>query len=347
MRRDELDQAIEAGILDRETGDALAAFLKKRRAAEPRVDERFRLFEGFDDIFAAVACILVLLSAAELLLRASPMFGDLGVAILAWFLADRYTRRRPMPMPAFVVALLFILSMVWQIETWGIALLTLMDQPPMLMGIVIAVLGALLVMIATSMLWYRFYIPITVAAGWIAVGYVFTLTLVSFRAELSGEYTKVFPFLIASWLVGGAMLVAAVRADIANPTRVGRKADVAFWMHVGAALLFIHPWFGLLAAASVNIAGAALMALVYGLLTAFSLAIDRRALLLSASVYLGIGLAMLTDTALDFQTWGTWLILLLIGLVLLALSDGWQWARAHVLTYLPEGWRSRLPPMRT
>ena len=79
-------------------------------------------------------------------------------------------------------------------------------------------------------------------------------------------------------LIGQSHLV-----DSRHP-RTTRHADVAFWLHILAALLIVHPLFNLLDSFE-TVMGLSLVFAIYILLTIASLILDRRALMVAALGY--------------------------------------------------------------
>src|SRR3546814_1917346 len=75
--------------------------------------------------------------------------------------------------------------------------------------------------------------------------------------------------------------------DSSDPKRETRRSDVAFWLHLLAAPLIVHPVFSLLGLTdgSASVMEAVVVLLVYVGLGPTALAIDRRALLVSALAY--------------------------------------------------------------
>ena len=123
-----------------------------------------------------------------------------------------------------------------------------------------------------------------------------------------------------------------------------RGSDVAFWLHLLAAPMIIHPVFALAGLLHDNPAPGAAVAVitVYAGLTLVALAIDRRALLVSALVYViyAIQALVVSGGALDMSLALTALV---IGSFLVLLSAAWRPVRARVLTLLPGGVTARLP----
>jgi len=152
--------------------------------------------------------------------------------------------------------------------------------------------------------------------------------------------------------------------DISDRQRLTRRSDVAFWLHLLAAPLIIHPTFSMLhmggpggmaslfsadeitAARVIGEGSVPLRALgavmIYVLLSVVALAIDRRAVLVSALIYVIYAVSVLFRASgvvgLNFA-----LTILVIGGVLLLLSAFWHRTRLLVLRPLPAAWRARLP----
>jgi hypothetical protein len=145
-------------------------------------------------------------------------------------------------------------------------------------------------------------------------------------------------------VLGLFTFLLAMRWDASDPRRETRRSDVAFWLHLLAAPLIVHPIFSLLgltegAASTLDAVAVVLLYVALGLV---ALAIDRRALLVSALAYVLFALNSL------FETYGVVelsvaLTALVIGSALLLLSAFWANARRAVVAPLPDGLRGRLP----
>ncbi|MCG2841566.1 hypothetical protein L6Q21_11295 [Sandaracinobacter sp. RS1-74] len=341
IRRDDLDAAVDAGVLDARSRDRLLAFLAARAEGAAGPDnESFRLLTGFNDIFVSLACILLLLAAGSLLPGA---LGPVGVAALSWALAEYFTRRRRMALPSILLLLSFvgavfatILQLLGGGGHWGTALAqarltghtTAFFAPFLVSGLVAA--GA------AALHWRRFRVPITLAAGAAtsAVG------LIALTGALSGGENAL---LAAALLSGFLIFAAAMWFDMQDRARLTRSTDIAFWLHLLAAPLIVHPIFayaGVMRLDSGPLAAAIVLA-VYALLTLVALAIDRRALLVSALIYVLYSLQGLFSAGEVAAAFG--LTALLIGSFLVMLSAAWGALRARLLRALPPAWSARLP----
>jgi hypothetical protein len=145
-------------------------------------------------------------------------------------------------------------------------------------------------------------------------------------------------------LLGIGVFLFAMWWDSSDPRRETRRSDVAFWLHLLAAPLIVHPIFVLLGLTdgSASTGEAIVVVLLYVALGFTALAIDRRALLVSALAYVLYALNSL------FQTYGAVelsfaLTALVIGSALLLLSAFWHTARRGVVKTLPGAIQSKLP----
>jgi hypothetical protein len=188
--------------------------------------------------------------------------------------------------------------------------------------------------------WRRFHVPITIAAGAIAlVGVGLALTFVAVPALLAQIHWFV--------LLGGLGLFAfAMWWDMSDRQRRTRRSDVAFWLHLAAAPMIAHPIFLQLGvfAGEVNLARAIVVIVLYVAVALVSLAIDRRAMLVSALAYVLYAISAL------FEAFGAIginvaLTALVIGSALLLLSAFWHVARRGVVRRLPQRWQAHLPEL--
>jgi hypothetical protein len=327
---EDLASAIKAGVISSETAAALRAHVAQRNQTSAADDEQFRLVSGFNDIFVVIACVLLLASmkwiAATLGL---PVFGGLAIAASAWLLSEFFVRKRHMALPAIVLLLAFVFGLF-------ISVPAVLGESNLSFGIASAVtaVGALLH-------WWRFQVPITVAAGSAAVG---GAIVISSLATIPGA-DRIAPLLL--FVIGVVVFVLAMRWDSADTQRQTRRSDVAFWLHLLAAPLLVHPVFTTLGVSSgdTHLLPAIIVVVLYVFIALVSLAIDRRALMVSALAYV-----LYTFSALlkeyGVVSLGFAVTALAIGSALLLLSAFWHRSRAFVLRQLPATVRARLPSSR-
>lgn len=315
-------------------GDSVTA--EAGRAVDPD-DERFRLIGGFNDVFVAIG--VGLLAGALLGLSRVVGFGDAFSAvalIAAWGLSEIFARRMRLALPSILLAAMFCASASLLVAQ----LAADRGLPSILYGG--WVLAALAFSGAALLHHWRFRVPINMAlmAGG-AIGAV--LALVSALAPaLAQDYLN--PILA---LCGLSVFALALRLDMRDPRRLTRRSDAAFWLHLLAAGLIVHPVFrGMVSAAGSFTTGTSLVVLgIFVVLGIIALVIDRRALLVSALSYAGIAVAYLISQSVSGDL-SLPLALLGLAVLVLALSAGWRMLRRLLLPALPLGrWRERLPPI--
>ena len=93
--------------------------------------------------------------------------------------------------------------------------------------------------------WRRFHVPITVAAGAAAVAGCSVAIVVGIVSLGDAESAKnlILGFVL---LLGIGMFLFAMWWDASDRARVTRRSDVAFWLHLLAAPMIVHPVFTLL-----------------------------------------------------------------------------------------------------
>jgi hypothetical protein len=351
----ELDDAVAAGVISAQAADALRAHVEQSRSIAIPDEEQFRLITGFNDIFVSIAAAILLFAvgwigqslgqSANLAIEGdgpSP-FGALAVAGTAWGLATFFTARRRMALPSILLLLAFV-GAVFAATGTSIVLAigtdALNNNVPMI-GIVAAVSGAAAAA-AAWLHWRTFRVPITVAAGAGSVAAIAVGLLVAALGDnIENAKNLVYGLVL---LLGIGMFLFAMWWDASDRARLTRRSDVAFWLHLLAAPMIVHPVFSLLGLnnGTATLGEGGIVILLYIALGITALAIDRRALLVSALAYVLYALNEL------FRQFGAVelnvaLTALVIGSALLMLSAFWHQARAAVVRPLPEGLKDRLP----
>jgi hypothetical protein len=88
-----------------------------------------------------------------------------------------------------------------------------------------------------------------------------------------------------------------------------------------------------------------LIAGTVALLTLVALVIDRRALLVSALIYLGSVIAYAITSSSSDNAGVFFATLLILGVTVLALGAGWAPLRRHIIALLSPALATRLPPV--
>ncbi|MDE2240273.1 MAG: hypothetical protein KGJ73_10170 [Rhodospirillales bacterium] len=346
----DLDAAVQAGVMPPETAEGFRAYIASNRHSLAVDEEYVPLLRGFNDIFVSIAIALV--AIATYVLASGPAPRGLYLAAEAWGLAEYFTRRRRMALPSILLLLLYagglwlvLLRVIggWMIghmllvmpvvHTLAQAGLDVKSRIYLTMGFT-AGLEAL----AIYAHWWRFHVPVTVAAGAGAAIMLVVCLILGF-----------FPGLWAYWpyltiLAGLVVFALGVWWDMSDRARLTRRADVAFWLHLLAAPLLVHPVFYLLGLLENggDAARAAIAVAVYAVLAVLALLVDRRALLVSALGYVIYALAHVLRTS-GTQAEGLAVTALIAGCALLLLSAFWHRVRAMLLALLPRGAAARLP----
>ncbi|MEM8694979.1 MAG: hypothetical protein AAGE05_03035 [Pseudomonadota bacterium] len=335
----DLEAAIDAGALTEADVAKFRRFMAADRSTALVDEEHFRLVSGFNDIFVAIASILLFVAIAWLGGEIQPWLGALGVAAAAWGLAEYFTKVRRMAFPSILLLLAFVgglfgavaMGLIGDESQYG-------PGDEAVVATYISIAGAVAA-IGAFFHWRRFRVPITIAAGAGAV----VATIIGILAALTNG--EIEPFLHPLLLISGlAVFALAMRWDISDPVRETRRSDVAFWLHLLAAPLIVHPIFAEIGVleGTLSVAGAALVIALYIGMGAIALAIDRRALMVSSLIYVLWALNGLFERFGAVET-NVALAALVIGSALLLLSAFWHNARGLVVKPLPDAITSRLP----
>lgn len=341
----DLDAAVAAGALSPEAAERFRAYVALSRHSPDADEEHFRLLTGFNDIFVSIAITLILVAITWIGRSGSPTLASGGVAVASWGLAEFFTRKRRMALPSILLLLAFTVgSWLFWFELLSGAVYPGHGRMPPISEMLAAVEWPLLVSaaITTALVyahWRRFMVPITVAAGVSAGLTTLLLTLFLLVPALHRYGLQLL-------LLGGIVVFGvAMWWDSSDLARRTRRSDVAFWLHLMAAPMLVHPAFamlGLLGGGEVAPGRAAAVIAIYLVLGLVALAIDRRALLVSALAYVLTAMSALFKAAgsagLSFA-----LTALVIGSLLLLLSAFWYSARRPLIAALPSGLRTRLP----
>ncbi|MBH1993220.1 MAG: hypothetical protein I8H86_10055 [Sphingomonadaceae bacterium] len=340
----DLQDAVTAGAISATSAQALRDHVASLRATPMVDEEHFRLLSGFNDIFVAIASIILLVAVGwlgnSLRLGAAEhhpsLMSGLLVAAASWGLAEYFTRQRRMALPSILLLGGFVGGVAFALGALAAQIFPGADGRT---GSLILSGVAAFSMIATWLHWRRFMVPITVAAGAAAAAGV-VAGLVLATAPDNGT----LPFLLL--LAGGlAIFALAMRWDMSDRARITRRSDVAFWLHLTAAPMIAHSLFHLLGVFNGNDISVVKALMVIALYVAFgliALAIDRRALLVSSLAYVLFALYALFKQAGAVELSAAFTALV-IGSSLLLLSALWHHARTLVMGGLPPTLTDRLP----
>ena len=340
----DLQAAVDAKVLTPEAAMAFRSHIASVRSTPGADEESFRLITGFNDIFVSIAAVILLVAVAWIGASIHTALGGVFVAVSAWFLAEYFTRKRRMALPSIILVLAFaggvFASMVGLGVEHGEAIFG--NNPGETVGAMIIGTMALITAGATWAHWKRFMVPITVAAGTAALA----ATAVAMVLAITGMPSRDGTLPMVLVLIAGlGVFTLAMWWDRSDRVRQTRRSDVAFWLHLLAAPMIAHPVFHLLGVtdgSDIGSGAAVMVVAIYVLFGLIALAIDRRALLVSALAYVLFALTQL------FREFGAVelnvaLTAFVIGSALLLLSAFWQNARAVVVAMLPDNLANQLP----
>jgi hypothetical protein len=334
----DIESAVIAGVISPESAAALRNHVASGRQAPAVDEESFRLLSGFNDIFVAIALCLSLAAIAQIGSKIILPMGGAGVAVSAWLFAEYFTRKRRMALPSILLMLAFVGGVAATLV--GIVIKIEPDVPERTGAVIGAGIAGVTALAAWAH-WRRFMVPITVAAGVMAlVAVAIALTL----AAVPAAKDSIYPITLA----GGVLVFGlAMWWDMSDKERRTRRSDVAFWLHLAAAPLIAHPIFQMLGVFNADVSiGKALIVLALYLVFAFvALAVDRRALLVSSLAYVLYAMYSLFQSAGAVELSAA-LTAFVIGSALLTLSVFWHQMRSLVVSLLG-GLRDRLPPVQT
>ncbi len=345
-----LEQGVVRGILTNEQVKSLRTLARDMAAVaapEPEDDEKLRFVTGFSDIFVTLGLGLFLGALGYFASLSNPLATWSVLAVASWLLAEFFTRRRRMALPSIALLALFAVSVF---ETAGLLLtwfsMGVLETTGSLIGWGLGegrrwiIVAAALITAGMSVLHYlRFRVPITIAAGAAAL-----------VVALIGLLFAVFPdapkgtIALAIFGAGCGVFALAMRFDLSDPERVTRRNDIAFWLHLLAAPLIVHPVISQFVSGELmsQLWTAITVLAIFVLLGAVAVVIDRRAMLVSGLAYAGYAFSSLIKQV-GFTDQTVPATVLILGAFVLLLSAGWRPVRSALLRLLPAHLAQRLP----
>ncbi|MEP7704158.1 hypothetical protein [Paraglaciecola sp. 25GB23A] len=331
---DDLTHAVEQGIFTDNSIQQFRHYMAQSKNTNLVDEENFRLISGFNDIFVMIASGLLLVSVAWLGTTIEPWLGAVACSAVSWGLAEFFVRQRRMALPAIGLLLTFL---------GGIFALPILfnDFAQQNVSESSIVISGILTALAARLHWLRFKVPITVAVG---TGASVAGVVAIIVSVLPAAVNILLPLVFIGGLV---TFFIAMIWDSGDRKRQTRRSDVAFWLHLVAAPMIVHPIFtalGILGAVE-SVVSSLIVIGLYLILAFISIAVDRRAIMVSALIYVVYAFSSLLDNygmvSYSFAITG-----LCIGATLLILSAFWQNSRKNVLKLIPEMLLLRLPELK-
>jgi hypothetical protein len=348
LTSDELNAAVNAGVIQRADADRLGAFLAEYRKTSgygegtEEDSEAIRFVRGFHDVFLTIGVTLLLVGIAFTTGVVAEGAWPYAVAIAAWLLAEYFTRMKRLTLPSIALSIGFGIG-------GGLALAALSgiflpDQLAVtgvpIWGRFADVVPPLAVLGASGLYYLRFRLPFTLAQ------------MVGAAAAVLAIYIDPSTWKPAAFLIMGlAVFTLALQFDLQDPERRTIATDNAFWLHLTAAPLIVHTTIGYVwadQATSLALSSAVLTVAVIAALALVALIIDRRALLVAGLFYLGTALFIIIRNTAVAENTVLALTILLLGCALVLLGVGWRPLRhAVVIGLMPPALARRLPTLRT
>jgi hypothetical protein len=336
---------VEQGIITAEQAQRLRALENVGEPPELPAspdDEQLRFISGFSDVFVTIGLAMFLGAIGLFAARTFSGF-ILGFVIAAstWLLAEFFTRVRRMALPSIVLLIVFAFAVFIAAgdaigaSSADFSLTDLLGagRPAVVAG------AAFVTVLLVALHYWRFRVPITVAAGCAALtGTVFSL--------FYGLVPNLPPLAYNAFIFacGLAVFAFAMQFDMTDLERRTRRTDIAFWLHLLAAPLIVHSVTrGLVTEASKLDPGTAVAIIAVFLTLSFvAVLIDRRAMLVSGLSYAGVAFwALIRQAGISDMTIP--LTFLALGAFVLLLSAGWKPLRAGILKLTPSALTRRLP----
>ncbi|HOY76362.1 MAG TPA: hypothetical protein PLN33_01070 [Hyphomonadaceae bacterium] len=354
--------AVEAGALSDDGAKRLEAFLRARNDPDRMLDpENLRFLSNFNDVFLTIGIVILMVglgflsgisvfnvvgprlidptSIAEATALANTMklvviLTPIPVLVGAWLLAEYFCGKRRLLLPSMALSGII----VWAAAAIALGLFAPVDQSesysnPFNLLFSMSYAGFIGGVLAAAAIFWRFRLPFSLflLAGGVA-GLFYTAV-----AQLAGIGQVGSGF--AMLTVGIGTLAAAIAFDMKDPTRSTRASDCAFWLHMAAAPQIILGMRGLLLGsgfAPASMTDATVMLLVLVAFALLSLALNRRALIVSGLVTFATSLWFLVDELGGGGVNTLMLTALIIGGAIVLLGGGWRTARRAILKVFPQ-----------
>jgi hypothetical protein len=372
--------AIEGGAISDEAAKRFEAFLKARNDPDRMLDpENLRFLSNFNDVILTIGIVVLMtgmaflsaISVTNLLglgaginpqsieegraladsIRLALILSPIPVVVGAWLLAEYFCGKRRLLLPSMTLSAVI----VWGTAVSAAGLASFFIDPvdtairaesgrfsPWEIVTGISYAGFLAAAAAAAAIFWRFRLPFSLflLAGSIAGLFYTAVAQVAGIGQVGSG--------LAMLIVGIATLAAAIAFDMKDPTRTTRNSDHAFWLHLAAAPQIILGVRGLVLGygfAPASMTDATVMLVVLVAFALLSLALNRRALIVSGLVTFATSLWFLVNELGGGGVNTLMLTAMIIGGAIVLLGGGWRTARRAILTVFPqEGTIGRIFP---
>ncbi len=335
----DLRDAVRAGAVSETDADAFRSYMASRA---PHVDEEeFHLFKGFNDVFVALASVLLFSGIAWFNADLGVVAACLLVMALAVALSEYFTLRKRLALSSILYVLVFSIAAAaglfwafWSPHSWMGPVILFHLAPKS--GLSALLCGA----VAAALFWWRYRVPIAVAVGVFFLGaalYYTWLVFSPFDDPAQGANIVLF-------VLGIGTFAFAMYWDAGDQDRISLQSDVAFWLHLVAAPSIAHPifWWVQSGVLSADWLEATAVVVCYLGLAYVAVLVNRRAIMVAATAYLVGAVAWYFN---ELSTlYSVAIALIVIGCLFLAMAVWWSTIRAAVIRYLPGTVRNLVVP---
>ena len=319
-------------------------------------DEPFRFMRGFADLFTALgvsifSCGLYLATpfivmgdvgegAGDVMVWAT--FAVISLVVIAFHmpLSSYLIRTRRLPLSGLVIS---ISLAIWTATflTWAQVLITL-DHSDLGNFLEVFANGSIWIALGAAAVLVVFYLRYRLPSTLFVLA-LFAVSFLSFyvHRQFDIEWQSTMSRIYFGGL-GVLVFVSAMIFENKDRRRTTRLSECAFWLHIVAAPVMLY---ALLAAEFLDQPALWSLIVVFLGLSFVALLIDRRSILVSGLLYLGIALGTLIgDSSMDFRS-SFGLTMLIVGAVALSLGIGWSSIRKTVMNFIPDGRFKQILPM--
>ncbi len=340
LRQADIDAAVAAGVIEADAAGRLIAFAQSDHPVASQADEEnLRLITSFNDIFVTIGLVLFLSALAYVLMDAGPMIASAVIAATSWGLSEVFTRIKRLALPSIFLLVVYTVTVFGALTSTIAGNWTSSFETFLINGSFWLAAAGLVTAGLVGLHWLRFRVPITVAAGCAALGIMVIALVSSIAPQLIIHHSG------AVFLPMGLVIFAlAMRFDMSDRARATRRTDIAFWLHLLAAPLIVHPVVAAITSQSGNLTrgDAELILGIFFIVSLVALVIDRRALLASSLIYLGYA----AYTLMSGTVWASSSFaktFLVVGAIVLMLSVAWRPLRRIVVSAMPNSIRLQVP----
>ncbi len=338
----DLRDAVRDGAVSQSAAEAFRSYMVSRSGHAD--EEEFHLYKGFNDVFVALASVLLFSGIIW-------FSGDLGVITaclllmaVAVVLSEYFTLRKRLALSSILYVLVLSIAPAAGISAafWGDAwmgshVVMVMDTSHKMGTLAALLCGGL----AAALFWWRYRVPIAVAVTVFFLGATLWYAWVSFLSPFDTPFVGAN---IVLFVLGIATFAFAMYWDVGDPDRTSLPSDVAFWLHLVAAPSIAHPvfWWVQSGNSATDWLEATAVVGCYLCLACVAVIVNRRAIMVAATAYLVGAVAWYFE---ELSTlYSVAIALLLIGSLFLAMAVWWSTIRAALIRYLPDSVRGLVAP---